>query len=190
MPAEPGSVEQTDGRKRKGDRRRQRLLAATIRLVARAGVAGVTQRAVAAEAELPPSAVLYYFSTVDELLVATLTAVNDHYLRTFDGLPADRPGVLGALADLITADRDRVLAEYELWLLAARRPELRPELGRWTAALDALAARLVDDPVRRLGFAAANDGLFLRAASSPEPPDPAGTAAVLALLTEPDKDRT
>ena len=163
MPAEPGAVEQTDGRKRRGDRRRQQLLAATIRLVARAGVAGVTQRAVAAEAELPPSAVLYYFSTVDELLVATLTAVNDHY---------------------------RVLAEYELWLLAARRPELRPELGRWTDALDALAAGLVDDPVRRLGFAAAVDGLFLRAATSPEPPDPAGTAAVLALLTEPVKDRT
>ena len=121
---------------------------------------------------------------------ATLTAVNDHYLRTFDELPADRAGALDALADLITADRDRVLAEYELWLLAARRPELRPELGRWTAALDTLAARLVDDPVRRLGFATAVDGLFLRAATSPEPPDPAGTAAVLALLAEPVTDRT
>lgn len=78
MPAEPGTVPHADGRRRKGDRRRQQLLAATIRLVGRAGVAGVSQRAVAIEAALPPSAVLYYFGTVDELLVATLTAVNDH----------------------------------------------------------------------------------------------------------------
>jgi DNA-binding transcriptional regulator YbjK len=182
MPAEPGTAQQTDGRRRKGDRRRQQLLAATIRLVGRVGLAGVTQRAVAAEAGLPPSAVLYYFSTVDELLVATLTAVNDHYLRTFDELPADRPGALDALAELVTADRDRVRAEYELWLLVARRPELRAELARWNAALDALAGRLVDDPARRLGFAAAVDGLFLRAATSPEPPDAARIAAVLALL--------
>jgi TetR/AcrR family transcriptional regulator, regulator of biofilm formation and stress response len=178
--------ESADGRRRKGERRRQRLLAATVRLIGRAGIAAVTQRAVAAEAGLPPSAVLYYFATVDELLVAALTMVNDRYLDALDALPADRAAALWALAELITeaaeGGTDRAVAEYELCLLAARRPQLRGELDRWTAALDALAGRLVADPAGRPAFAVAVDGLFLRAATGTDPPDPARTAAVLARL--------
>ena len=68
-----------DGRLRKGAARREALLTATLRLVGRRGVAGVSQRAVAAEAGVPPTAVLYYFESVDELLVTTLRQINERY---------------------------------------------------------------------------------------------------------------
>jgi DNA-binding transcriptional regulator YbjK len=176
----------SDGRRRKGARRRQQLLDATVRVIGRAGLAAVTQRAVAVEAGLPPAAVLYYFSTVDDLLVATLTAVNDRCLAALDTFPDDRAATIAALAELVAAvanqDRDQVVAEYELWLLAARRPALRPELDRWTAGLDAVAARVVADPDGRVAFSAAVEGLLLRAATGSPRPDVAGTSAVLARL--------
>lgn len=185
MPGDAGQVapEIADGRRRKGEHRRRQLLAATVALIGRGGVAAVTQRAVAAEAGVPPSAVLYYYPTVDGLLVATLTAVNDRYLAALAALPLQRAAALSELAELIAAagDRDRAIAEYELWLIALRRPELRAELDRWTAALDALTARLVRDVGARDGFAAAVDGLFLRAAAGADW-TPARIAGVLARL--------
>ncbi|MBW0116173.1 TetR/AcrR family transcriptional regulator [Pseudonocardia abyssalis] len=161
----------SDGRRAKGERRRRLLLDATLRLVGRAGVAAVTQRAVAAEAEVAPSAVLYYFPTVDELLVAALVDVNDRWVAAVGDLPADRSDALDALAELVVASPtgDEGLAEFELYLLAARRPELRPELDRWWHALDDLAARLAPD--REVAFAAALDGLFLRASTGVDLPD-------------------
>lgn len=180
------SVATTDGRRRKGERRRRRLLDATLRVVGHAGVTAVTQRAVAAEAGLPPSAVLYYFATVDDLLVAALTELNDRCLTAIGAAPDDRAGTLTALAGFIAGfahqDRTLIVAEYELWLLAARRPALHGELDRWTEALDGLAARLTADPVRRAAFTAGVDGLLLRAATSENALDAAGTTAVLELL--------
>lgn len=169
-----------DGRLAKGERRRRALLDATLRVVGRAGVAAVTQRAVAAEAGVAPSAVLYYFPTVDDLLVAALVDVNDRWVAMLHALPDERAAALDVLTELVraTPTGDAGLAEYELCLLAARRPELRPELDRWWAALDALAARLAPD--HPVAFAAALDGLFLRAGSGAVPAD---VRTVLAHLT-------
>lgn len=169
-----------DGRRVKGERRRRLLLDATVALVGRAGPAAVTQRAVAAEAGVAPSAVLYYFPTVDDLLVAALLDVNGRWVRALEDLPVDPSAALDALAALVDGAPagDAGLAEYELYLLAARRPELRPELDRWWTALDALAVRLAPD--RPVAFAAALDGLFLRAGCGAAPAD---VRAALAPLT-------
>jgi DNA-binding transcriptional regulator YbjK len=169
-----------DGRRVKGERRRRLLLDATVALVGRAGTAAVTQRAVAAEAGVAPSAVLYYFPTVDDLLVAALVDVNDRWVGALRDLPAGRTAALDALAALVEAGPagHAGLAEYELYLLAARRPELHAELDRWWRALDDLAARLA--PARSAAFSAALDGLFLRASTGAGPED---VRAVLAQLT-------
>ncbi|MFC5947889.1 TetR/AcrR family transcriptional regulator [Pseudonocardia lutea] len=152
-----------DGRLRKGALRRRALLDATLRLVGRSGVAAVTQRAVAAEAELPPSAVLYYFASVDELLVTALREVNDRYVADLAEITT-----VGQLAELIAAysaqDRRLTIAEYDLYLLAARRPDLREELDRWDRAVDEMARRLC--PERAELLAAAVNGLYLRAATT------------------------
>jgi len=158
-----------DRRRRKGDRRRRVLLDATLRVVAAHGVAGVSQRAVAAAAGLPPSTVFYYFPTVDDLLVAALIADNDRCVADLTAITG-----MAALAALIADYARPGRAQWELWLMAARRPELRGEIDRWYAALDALAATLVADPAARPAFTAAVEGLLLRASLGP-----VDTAAVL-----------
>jgi TetR/AcrR family transcriptional regulator, regulator of biofilm formation and stress response len=172
----------TDGRRRKGERRRRLLIEATMRVIERAGAAAVSQRAVAQEAGVPPSAVTYYFPAVDDLLVAALTACNDDYLQRLDECAATADPLAG-LAALIAAStgarRAHIAAEYELFLLAARRPGLQAELARWTAAVDAFLAPHVPGPIERAGVVAAVDGLFLRCFCAPEPP---GAGAVHAIL--------
>ncbi|WP_181782011.1 TetR/AcrR family transcriptional regulator [Pseudonocardia pini] len=152
-----------DGRLAKGAVRRRALIAATLRLVGRSGVAAVSQRAVAAEAGVPPSAVLYYYASVDGLLVSALREVNERYcaelaeITSIDDLAAH-------VARYAALDRELVIAEYELWLLAARREDLREELTTWDETVDALAARLA--PARADLLAAALNGLYLRAATT------------------------
>jgi DNA-binding transcriptional regulator YbjK len=156
-----------------------------MRVIERAGVAAVSQRVVAHEAGVPPSAVTYYFPAIDDLLVAALADCNDDYLRRLDESARD-PDPIAALAGVIAessdARRAHAAAEYELFLLAGRRPELKPEVDRWTSAVDAYLAPHVGDPVRRAAVAAAVDGLFLRCFTSADPPSADEVHAVLVRL--------
>lgn len=148
----------TDGRRRRGATRRRELLDATLRLIAREGPGGVSQRRVADEAAVPPSAVLYHFASVDDLLVSTLAEVNDRYVAALDAVTT--PETLARL--IVASDRAALVAEYDLFLLAARRDDLRGEVARWETTLTGLAARLgAPDP--ELLVAAVN-GLWLQAA--------------------------
>ncbi|OLT09356.1 hypothetical protein BJF78_30840 [Pseudonocardia sp. CNS-139] len=174
-----------DGRRRKGERRRKLLIEATMRVIERDGLPAVSQRVVAQEAGVPPSAVTYYFPAVDDMLVAALTACNDDYLAGLAECAA-APDPLARLAELIVESsgprRAYVAAEYELFLLAARHPALQAEATRWVGAVDAFLAPLVPDPVRRTGVAAAVEGLFLRCFYAADPPDAAGVHAILTTL--------
>ncbi|MHA6619355.1 TetR/AcrR family transcriptional regulator [Pseudonocardia sp. DLS-67] len=156
-----------------------------MRVIERAGVAAVSQRVVAQEAGVPPSAVTYYFPAVDDLLVAALADCNDCYLRELDECARD-PDPIAALARLITdgtgASRAYVAAEYELFLMAARRPELQPEAARWTAAVDAFLTPHTRNPIARAGAAAAIDGLLLRCFVAEAPPSADEVHQVLARL--------
>lgn len=172
-----------DGRRRKGQLRRGALVEATLRVIERAGVAAVTQRTVAREAQLPPSAVTYHFPGVDALLVATLVSVNDDYVERFAALPDDDDLAIAGLAELIAgSDRGPLAAECELFLLAARRPELRDELARWNRTLAAFVARYTDDLARCAGAAAAIDGLFLRRLTTDDRLDAGDIHRILASL--------
>lgn len=156
-----------------------------MRVIERAGVAAVSQRVVAQEAGVPPSAVTYYFPAVDDLLVAALADCNDCYLRELDECARD-PDPIAALARLIAegsgSRRAHAAAEYELFLIAARRPELQAEVARWEAAIDAHLAPHVADPVVRAAVAAAVDGLFLRCFVAADPPSAGEVRAVLTSI--------
>ncbi|WP_234474758.1 hypothetical protein [Streptomyces sp. MBT98] len=73
----------------------------------------------------------------------------------------------------------RLLAEYELYLLAARRPELRTSTGRWLDAIAGYALRYTDDPVRVQTFKGVIDGLLLQGLLTDTPPTAAEFEAVL-----------
>ncbi|MEU3018444.1 TetR family transcriptional regulator [Nocardiopsis sp. NPDC007018] len=165
----------SDGRRRKGELRRRLLLDATMNVITRDGVAAVTQRRVAAEAGVPPSTVTYYYAAVDDLLVAALTRVNDAYVEQMGALADDPDEALRGFAALIAegtgSDRTHALAEMELFLLAARRPALREQTDRWTAAVDAFFAPYLPDPEARAGVTAAANGYFLCCCTTSPPPD-------------------
>lgn len=144
-------------------------------MIGRVGLAGVSQRVVAAEAGVPASAVTYYFPAVEDLLLAVMVDVNDGYVAALRECRA-RPDPLTALAELIAAagaevHRSRSAAEVELFLLAAQGPPWRAEYERWTAALVELFAEHTDDPTLAAALAAAVDGLLLRSLCLPHPGD-------------------
>lgn len=159
-------------RQPRGEARRRALLEATLRLVGKEGAGAVTHRAVAAEAGLPLAATTYYFSSREELLAEALehTAGEDlAQLARDEPLLAAPPLTVETLserlADLVVAwlrgDRPTLLAQYEISLEAARRPELAATSRAWSDAyVEAIAVPLAalgsDDPRAdgRLVFAA------------------------------------
>jgi DNA-binding transcriptional regulator YbjK len=59
-------TETVDRRLERGARRRAELIEATLTVVKRRGVAGVSHRTVAKVAGVSPSAALHHFATLDE----------------------------------------------------------------------------------------------------------------------------
>lgn len=164
-----GTAERVDGRRARGERRREEIIAATLRVVERDGVAGVTHRAVAREADVPASSAVYYFKSMDDLLVAALTAASDAYIDQLNDLQCEGEGTESAVAGLARViagaggeGRARALAERELNLLAARRPALRPVAQRWRDAVSEVARRQGADDLTVRQFAATADGLCAR----------------------------
>ncbi|CAM4195034.1 TetR/AcrR family transcriptional regulator [Nocardiopsis rhodophaea] len=177
-------AEKTDGRRARGERRRSEIIGATLRVVERDGVAGVTHRAVAREAEVPASSALYYFATLDDLLVAALTEAADSYVHRLRELVEAGEDPLDGLAGMVTdcadaAGRARSLAEYELTLLAVRRPVLRPIARKWIDLMTEVAAAYTDDPVAIRAAVAVADGLCMEALLEERPLDFGQVRAVL-----------
>ncbi|HEX9036281.1 MAG TPA: TetR/AcrR family transcriptional regulator [Ktedonobacterales bacterium] len=117
-------------RSRGGDVRRAEILAATLTVLARAGLTETTTRKIAAEAGVNQAMIGYYFGSKDELLFAALQEmmrITGDIVRASmtAGVSADL-----ALAAAITAFWARVeshydlqVMQYELTLYALRRPE-------------------------------------------------------------------
>ena len=181
----PGTEMPSDGRRARGERRRAELIAATLRVVARDGAAGVTHRSVAREAGTPTSLATYYFATLDDLLVAALTEVGRDYERilraALDSGADPLTGLARLLADSGTeAGRGRALAERELSTLAARRPALRGLAHGWRALVAEIARTRTDDPHAATALIATADGLCASILLDDEPPDPERLRAGLA----------
>ncbi|MFC4335358.1 TetR/AcrR family transcriptional regulator [Salininema proteolyticum] len=167
------SEKTTDGRLAKGEQRRRELIAATISIVAREGVAGVSHRAVAREAGLQPTAAAYYYKAIDDLLTAALTQCMEEdaaYVR--DLAESGEAGLRGFAEQMARAVAAPVhlVAEFELFLLASRRPELRKATANWTDALAAFARSHTDSPARVRALAAAVDGMLIQALVTDDPP--------------------
>lgn len=132
-------------RRRRGAKRRQELLEATLRVLAREGSAGVTMRAVAAEAGVPTTATTYYFESKQELLLEVWRLhAEREAARVADATDAITvEATPKALGDQLAAfvheglgsGRERLLAEVELLLEAARDGELEELTRVWHQAI-------------------------------------------------------
>jgi TetR/AcrR family transcriptional regulator, regulator of biofilm formation and stress response len=177
-------------RRRDPEGRRQALRVAAGELIAEVGAGRVTHRAVAARADVPLGATTYYFPTLADLVAAGLEEMSgrlvvwlDEWTRRLDD-GAELPRVLAELVEEYLADRRQVLLEYELYLAAARAPELRPLARAW---LDGIRELLTPHtgPQAARAIAALVDGVVVQSLVSGEPVDrPALEAATTALLRD------
>jgi DNA-binding transcriptional regulator YbjK len=178
-----GGHETVDGRKLRGRLRRAQIIEATLEIVRRDGATGVTHRTVAKEAGITASLTLYYFATLDDLLIAALTSVTDEYTRRIRHLIDTADDPLTGLAELIAESggpgRERALAERELSTLAARRPALRPIARRWRDNVAELARTQTDDTDTIEAFVALSDGLCTAILLDDHEADPGHIRAVL-----------
>jgi TetR/AcrR family transcriptional regulator, regulator of biofilm formation and stress response len=130
--------------------RREVVLEATLRVIARSGVDAATHRAVAAEAGVALASTTYHFVSKSDLVRQALELVIERSTATVAAHAAP-PGpddsgelverLVGLAEALASDDRAPLTAQYELLLEAGRRPELRALAERWNDAyLGGLAA--------------------------------------------------
>ncbi|SDN92910.1 transcriptional regulator, TetR family [Streptomyces sp. cf386] len=157
--------------------RRQRIIDAAIRVVGEKGIAGLSHRAVAAEADVPLGSTTYHFKTLDDLLVAALRQANEGFAKVVvsrGGLEDPETDLATELAGLmgewLAGDRTGVELECELYLAALRRPALRPVADEWARDLaDRLSRRT--DAVTARALVALLDGICLQVLLTEAPYD-------------------
>lgn len=179
-------------RRPRGERRRHEILLAALRIVRERGTAAVTHRAVAEMAGVPPATTTYYFDSIDELLEEALKLFVDDEVERLGQLAANlrsasvSPHTVSELfaEELLRGGEsgDNV-AQFELYLEAARRPRLREAAaacldayaGAAEAALSAGGAPRAAEGAR--AFVALVDGLALASTAAPDTRHDADTLA-------------
>jgi DNA-binding transcriptional regulator YbjK len=160
----------------RGLARRAALIDAAIEVVADHGIAGVTHRSVAARAGFPPSTTSYFFPSIDALLVEAMSERVVRQIESFKATmariderefsPAD---LVEALVDVLVATPDaQVMAQFDLYLTAARRPDVRVRAAAMIDAFHDLAelalqrAGVEDSHHRARSLVALLDGLSVQ----------------------------
>jgi DNA-binding transcriptional regulator YbjK len=179
------TAEVVDGRRVRGERARRALIAATLTVIERDGVSGVTHRAVTREAGLPATSAAYHFASIDELLEASLLHADRLAADALERCAADVDPI-AALANWVAAEccahSARLTAEYELYLYAARTPTMRSAAARWLVDLSALVAQWTSDAQRGRAICAYVDGLCIQSLATGEQPDANEIAATIRAL--------
>lgn len=150
-----GEATRVTGNTARGAQRRTEIIDAAIEVMARVGLAGLSMRAVAAQAGIPLGALSYYFTDKADLVAQAFQQLSDREIdrvvRTADLLePTMTAEQLGDLvADMIidgfTAPQGAIVARYELVTEASRDERLRPMFEAWYAAMVPALSRLFRD---------------------------------------------
>jgi AcrR family transcriptional regulator len=175
---------------------RERILRATLRIIGEQGIGRVTNRAVAAAAEVSLGSLTYHFSTQSDLLRdALLLFVNEEaerleaFAATIEGADLTLEEVATGMQQIVQQARPHEqIAQIELYLEAAREPALHEAAARSFAAYDhvtrvTLLALGVPDPEPLVpALLALVDGFELRRRALDVPADPALADALAALV--------
>ncbi|TWF79893.1 TetR family transcriptional regulator [Pseudonocardia hierapolitana] len=128
--------------------RRTEILDGALHVLAERGMRGLTHRAVDAAAGIPPGSTSYYFRSRSALVAGCVErlleldfAVEGRVVSTVE---REGRGLVEALVDaaiaLVTTQRYRTVARYELNLAALRDPQLKEALLRAGDTVRAFAA--------------------------------------------------
>jgi TetR/AcrR family transcriptional regulator, regulator of biofilm formation and stress response len=157
-------------RQERGERRRRAILEAGLRLISEQGVDAVSHRTVAEAAGVPLGATTYYFKSLDELLEGALQLFVDEEAARLTALAERIDGQElppREIARLFHAELEHDVAQFELYVEAARRPRLREVARRsielyGTVAAAALRAAGEEEPaIDPRAFVALLDGYGL-----------------------------
>ncbi len=128
----------------RGESKRKQILEATVRVIARAGTGAVTHREVAKEAGVALASTTYYFNSKSDLLFSTFEHLAEKEIKELTEGINEIPDHLtpefvagwwaSMIADDLHKNRDKILAEYEMHLDAARSTALRSIHRRWSDA--------------------------------------------------------
>jgi DNA-binding transcriptional regulator YbjK len=137
--------------------RRTEILDGALRVLAEQGMRGLTHRAVDAVAGIPQGSTSYYFRSRSALVMGCVERMLELDLAieapAVCAVRDDHRALVGVLVDtavsLVTTQRYRTLARYELSLAAMRDPELRVALVRAGDTVRAFGAEML----RQLGAA-------------------------------------
>lgn len=168
----------------RGVRRRQELLDACLRIISTKGIAGVTHRAVAAEAGVPASSTTYFFATLDELIAESVRSAMDAELARIRELESSITSadtsviavVDGFVEFVRSAPAPHTVAQFETYLHGSRTEELQENVADIIRATRDVAA----DTAKRLGITDASagqaivaliDGFALHRLADPSPED-------------------
>ncbi len=158
--------------------RRRSIIDAALRIIASRGLPAVTHRTVAREAKVPLAATTYYFASKNEILAEALESLSAAEVERLSDLTSEimtgsksQEEVAAALGKALIPEPEeaerRWLAQFEIYVEAARNPELRPAVQRWREAFVGLAESSLravgaPDPERRAPIAiAAINGILL-----------------------------
>lgn len=169
----------------KGEQTRLLLLESARDLVAERGLSALTHRAIEERAEVSHGVTTYHFATREALLGALLEFVGDELLAWQSAIRArlaaadpatlDHHQIAREVVTELMSRRTNTLARYELYLYAARRPDLAEVMARArrrhvdleTRAFERLGA--VNPELAANRYLSALEGLVLYQISVPEP---------------------
>jgi DNA-binding transcriptional regulator YbjK len=170
--------------------RREALLRAAVALLAEGGVRAVTHRAVADRARVPLAATTYYFASIQQLTEEALRLhVTERVAELQELAESAATGsrtagqVAGRFVEaLLARDRDATIAQFEVYLEAARNPALRQCVAESLdaferlayVALSALGARRPAEAAA--AFVAVINGFALSGLARPRSPEAEGAA--------------
>lgn len=127
--------------------RRDRIIAATLDLIADHGTAGATYRTVAATAGIPLGSMTYHFPSREDLIFAAFERFADETFSPLDRAMAASDGdPVEALTRLVVRDDGDVRTQVllaELYVLAFRQDRYADLLRQWMRRSSAVIARRV-----------------------------------------------
>lgn len=140
--------------------RRQQLIEATIRSIARNGLSDTTMATVVAEAGLSQGIVNLHFQSKERLLLATLAYVVDEYRALWEAAldhagpaSADRLAALMAVDfNRSVCDRDKLAVWFAFWGESKARPTYRKLCAARDRDYDRIMVQLCTDLVAEGGY--------------------------------------
>ncbi|MBT8163141.1 MULTISPECIES: TetR/AcrR family transcriptional regulator [Arthrobacter] len=157
--------------------RRDRIIEATLDLIAAEGVAGTSHRKIAALADVPLGSMTYHFASMDALLHEAFTRfatrISDRFeqrMNQASSIEAVKDAIVEMILEDTYGDRDSLVLTLELYTLSARRKEFRHLTHDWMMRSRRAFGRHFDPDVARQ-LDALVEGLSIHRAFEPHEDD-------------------